>query len=410
MSSRSGSLGTRATFARDQVLGIGAGPTIGQESNVYDFLTANELESLSKTSRLLRGPTKTYFTSSDLRRAQSRKLLCDALDQPLFEPTFRQIRIWRRNEQELEENDGELVYFGIDDDYVAVDQPGPKTMRSFLERVFLNSIKPISDPNNKRILVHGPFYWHVDILFQYCELGLVPFARRIENYSLGRRSEDNSGYIDYYVFTETGRSNAYRDFINYLEREHNLTFDFKNESEEYIQALQGYGDIELEYGSYGVETEPEVLRQSQQYKNLIRSRRAYIIRISEDDFSSLQREEAYYYSEEYTENDGSRRTRLAAIALGDDDNYEFTYFLMRKLTQQLIIIATHPELCGPRPPPTFTLPTLRGRKRARTEYEAGDNEEDDDDEEEEEGKDGEDESKELGGGKTYYTFKKSCGT
>jgi hypothetical protein len=212
------------------------------------------------------------------------------------------------------------------------------------------------------------------------------------------------------VFTETGRSNAYRDFINYLEREHNLTFDFKNESEEYIQALQGYGDIELEYGSYGVETEPEVLRQSQQYKNLIRSRRAYIIRISEDDFSSLQREEAYYYSEEYTENDGSRRTRLAAIALGDDDNYEFTYFLMRKLTQQLIIIATHPELCGPRPPPTFTLPTLRGRKRARTEYEAGDNEEDDDDEEEEEGKDGEDESKELGGGKTYYTFKKSCGT
>jgi hypothetical protein len=315
------------------VLGIGAGPYVGQESNVYDFLNAKELETLGKTTSLLRGPTQTYFTS-DVRRLKSRKLLCDALDIPLFEPLFRNIQVWDPEEgrlQFLSGGPGEAI----------------NTMRSFLNLVLHNSIMPTYDRNNQTLLGNTRS-WPESLLFQYCELGLLPSARVVENFKIHnyQLTPAEFDYTDLYIWSFPARHNTILDFREYLRTNHSMEFDSLDSVKTYMQTLQGVDNT---------------ITRSQEFKDLMRAHRCYIYRYyMEEDI------DAYFDGYAYTGEVTAPQDVVSHIYFDPDEGFGF--FLMRKITQQLIKVALNPDLCQRRP---RTLPTLSGRKREREEDEEG---------------------------------------
>jgi hypothetical protein len=405
-----------STFARDRVLGIGAGPYVGQEASLYDFLSARDLEQLSKTTSLLRGPTKTYL-SSDVRRLEYRKKLCSALDKPLFQHLFRHVRVWRPGPEIVDEDDdvvdqgGFYVHFGEDDDIGLLQlfmdpgdfqEPPVTTLRSFLSRVLLNSLQPLYDDKNRKLLGRGiGGRSHLDLLFQYCELGLVPYLRVEENFEIPTSVEYPDSYI-YQVWSYIARKRTKRILKILLSSEYDMEFESKKEFQLYLQHL--YDGVTGDSTLTGIENE---IVNTQEYKDLVTAYRVYTLRVSKDEYDNAI-QSGYSYYEEYVDEDGTIQTRTKTITIDYDKNYDYDSFLVYKITHQLIRINTHPELCLPRPSPTLpglnTL-TRRGRKRQREQGERKDDEDDEEDEDDE--KDDEKEEDEgLQGGKTYYTFKR----
>ncbi len=232
-------------YARDQVLGRGSAGN-SEETNLYSFLTAEDLQRLGASHPLLRKPTavglQNLIRKRRIQREEKKLRYCRALDARLNRLIFARTYVNEVRGQQY--NPG----------YPGVFPPPPETLREFLRDYLLYDLNDPERYGKKRLLGNSDWKEN-DLLFQYCELGLCPEATRYESdeqfnegvrkmglspekvhsewgYGFGVKSNSGLGnaYGEYYRASQQDRENPLSTVNKNLHLLENRVYFFRGEN------------------------------------------------------------------------------------------------------------------------------------------------------------------------------------